>query len=244
MSCADPRALAAIHELRGPLSAISLALSLARRRGRLTPGDLDGLELELERAARALRELEALHSPARALTCEDRGWVKLDKLISDTVGVMQGLAVRHGAALGGVWSGPCASVWGDRVALSAAVGNLIANALEHGQGPVLVHGRLCGPVARLQISDCGPGLPASVAALIDPAAGVEDGQSGACDGPGDSARGWGLRIAAELVARHGGRLGAAPSAKGARLVLELPARPTRALQQAPCDSSAGRLRLV
>jgi signal transduction histidine kinase len=40
---------------------------------------------------------------------------------------------------------------------------------------------------------------------------------------GHGLRGRGLAIATEIAARHGGRLTAAPSRRGARLVLELPA---------------------
>ena len=59
--------------------------------------------------------------------------------------------------------------------------------------------------------DEGPGLPAPVAELVRlPRA-------------GRGRRGRGLAIAAEIAARHGGRLAAAPAAGGGRVVLELPA---------------------
>ena len=61
--------------------------------------------------------------------------------------------------------------------------------------------------------DCGPGLPAPVAELVAAARGRR------------SARGHGLAIAAAVADSHGGRLASLPAARGAHLVLELPAAP-------------------
>ncbi len=75
---------------------------------------------------------------------------------------------------------------------------------------VEVRGRLDGADVRIEVTDCGPGLPAPVAVLTRRARRHR--------GP----RGRGLAIAAAIAAGHGGRLAAAPSERGARLVLELP----------------------
>jgi signal transduction histidine kinase len=86
----------------------------------------------------------------------------------------------------------------------------VANAIEHGHGPVEVRGRASGKRVRIEVIDCGPGLPAPVAELARLAR------------AGRGRRGRGLAIAAEIAARHGGRLSAAPSAQGGRVALELP----------------------
>lgn len=65
--------------------------------------------------------------------------------------------------------------------------------------------------ARVEVTDTGPGLPAPVPELTRRAQ------------RGRGRRGRGLAIAVAIAAEHGGRLAAAPSVKGARLVLELPA---------------------
>jgi signal transduction histidine kinase len=98
--------------------------------------------------------------------------------------------------------------------LAQVASNLVANALEHGAGTVRVALRTQGPRVRVEVADEGSGLPAPVAQLADRAR---------C---GSASRGRGLAIAAEIARRHGGRLSAAPTARGARLVLELPAPPS------------------
>ena len=75
---------------------------------------------------------------------------------------------------------------------------------------VLVRMRAGTATVRVEVIDDGPGLPAPIAELVRrPRA-------------GRGARGRGLAIAADVAARHGGRLAAAPTEHGARLVLELP----------------------
>ena len=104
-----------------------------------------------------------------------------------------------------------ALVNGDRLRLAQAVSNLVANALEHGPGRVELTARIVGRShVRIEVIDEGPGLPASLAELTRRARG------------GRGRRGRGLAIAAEIAERHGGRLVAAPSTRGARIGLELP----------------------
>jgi C4-dicarboxylate-specific signal transduction histidine kinase len=65
---------------------------------------------------------------------------------------------------------------------------------------------------RIEVIDSGPGLPAAVSQLVSRAPRA-----------GRGLRGRGLAIATAIASDHGGRLAAAPSQRGARLVLELPA---------------------
>ena len=105
-------------------------------------------------------------------------------------------------------------MWGDRLRLAQVTGNLIANAIEHGGGVVEVHGHGDRTRARVEVSDSGPGLPAPVAELV---------RAGSRGRGGRGRRGRGLAIAAAIAADQGGRLAVAPSMRGARVVLELPA---------------------
>jgi signal transduction histidine kinase len=200
----------ACHELRGPLTAARLGLQLGASTGELSPARLRAIDLELGRAALALEDLD---------TTRRRGikpWrppepVDLEQLVSDSVEAWRAAASARGVELRASWSGPSARVWGDRLRLAQATGNLIANAIEHGGGVVSVRGCADGGRARIEVIDTGPGLPAPVAELVRRPHG------------GRGVRGRGLAISTAIAVGHGGRLAAAPSRRGARLVLELPA---------------------
>jgi signal transduction histidine kinase len=201
----------ACHELRGPLAAARLGLELGVRVGELSPAQLRALDLELGRASLALDDLAAAGLSAR--DGRARHEVDVAELLGDSVEAWRAPAAARGAALAFEWAGAPARVWGERLRLAQATGNLIANAIEHGGGEISVRGSLAPEHhrVRIEVVDAGPGLPAPVADLARRPRG------------GRGARGRGLAIAATIARDHGGRLAAAPSEHGARLVLELPA---------------------
>jgi signal transduction histidine kinase len=238
-------AVRASHELRGPITAARLGIALAGRPGQETAAAMRIVELELERAAVALDDLAGVGraglgragisraglgrggfgraGTGRAGVSAVRS-VPLDvgELTARCVDCARGDALARGAELRLTPPGESIRVDGDPVRLSQAIRNLLANALEHGCGGAE---RRCGgtrPVVevavcasshrvRVEVADEGPGLPAPVADLARRARG------------GRGTRGRGLAIAMGIAAAHGGRLAAAPTERGARLVLELPA---------------------
>ena len=178
-------------------------------RGRGTPADrLSAIDLELRRAGLALDDLHAARAGRRA---RDRfETVAVAEVLRDAVALWTPLARTRGRELSVDLGVDGATVRGDRLRLAQACGNLLANAIEHGRGTVRVRGRAAGTRIRIEVADDGPGLPAPVATLARrPRA-------------GRGRRGRGLAIAAEIAARHGGRLAAAPAARGGRVVLDLP----------------------
>jgi signal transduction histidine kinase len=216
----------ACHELRGSITAARLGLELGVRREQPSPARMRAIELELEKAALAVDDLARAAAPnpgrifrlpvRRSATHPRTGTpvgiekVDLQALLADTVEAWRPAAARRSAQLTLRWSGAPTAVLGDRLRLAQATGNLIANAIEHGGGEVEVRARPEGSRIRLEVIDGGPGLPAPVQQLIRRAR------------RGRGARGRGLAIAAGVAAAHGGRLGVAPSDRGARMVLELP----------------------
>lgn len=200
----------ACHELRGPLTAARLGLQLGANTGELTPARLRAIDLELGRAALALEDLDAAGGR------QGRAWralepVDIRELVGDSAEAWRPSAEAQGVELVVSWSGTSPAVWGDRLRLAEATGNLIANAIEHGAGTVEVRGHGEPSRVRVEVRDEGPGLPAPVSELVRrPRA-------------GRGRRGRGLAIASTIVTRHGGRLAAAPCARGARMVVELPA---------------------
>ena len=212
----------ACHELRGPLTAARLGLDCGAGAGELTPARLRAIDLELGRAALAIDDLEAVRT--RRARSRPADAIDLEQLVTDSVEAWLPTATRRGVQLCASWSGSPASVRGDRLRLAQITGNLISNAIEHGGGVVEVSGRGDGLRARIEVTDTGPGLPAPIPELV----------RGARSGRGR--RGRGLAIASAIAAGHGGRVVAAPSSRGARLVLELP------MVDWPARSGPGRTR--
>jgi DNA-binding response OmpR family regulator len=199
----------ACHELRGPLTAAHLALHSGARRGEAPPARLAAIDRELDRAAVALDDLAAARDGRRGPDRDEP--VDVGDLLAYQAITWRMVAGVFGCRLELVEPHSGAMVRGDRVRLAQAVGNLVANALEHGDGRVRLLARAQGDRVRIEVADEGPGLPAPVGELTRrPRA-------------GRGRRGRGLAIAADIADRHGGRLVAAPTASGARVALELPA---------------------
>ena len=210
----------ACHELRGPLTAVRLGLLLSVRTGELSPASLRAIDTELGRAARALEDLGRAPRMAGgrrrgASALGELAPVSLGRLLVEAVDGARGRAAAAGANVSGDWSGPDEVVWGDRLRLAQALGNLVANAIEHGGGTVRVRGATRHGRARIEVVDDGPGLTATVEALARrPRA-------------GRGRRGRGLAIALEVARAHGGTVVAAPVGRGGRIALELPVSPSR-----------------
>jgi signal transduction histidine kinase len=197
----------AVHELRGPLGAARLGLHLITRHDAADRDRAAAIDLELRRATLALADLDAARSGRRA--GEQRRPVDVGELATRAVAAWAPVAEASGAELRLGALVP-AFVEGDPVRLAQATGNLLANAIEHGAAPVELRTTTDGTRVRIEVLDAGPGLPAPITALTRRGRNLR------------GARGRGLAIAATVAHRHGGRLTSAPTAAGARLVLELP----------------------
>lgn len=190
------------HELAGPLQAAGLALQTARRE-RPSPR-LAAVDLELRRAALALSDLDAARRGARAedaVRVVDVGCLLAEQALAWQVAAREAGRQLRVAASSGLL------VHADPVRLAQAVGNLLANAVEHGEGRIELRAAGEDGCVRIEVRDEGPGLPA---ALRRPRA-------------GRGARGRGLAIAADVAARAGGRLAVEGAMPGAHPAIELPA---------------------
>jgi signal transduction histidine kinase len=200
----------ASHELRGPLCAAQLGLSTLAAE----PVRVAAIDLELQRAGRALEDLAAARSGERAgsrarpvdLAGVARAHAPTWRVLAESLGAELRLEIAPTTARPVVEADP--------LRIAQACANLVGNAAEHGGGIVRVSVRATDAKVRLEVADDGPGLPAPVTALTA-AARTRRGR-----------RGHGLAIAAAIAAEHRGRLFAAPSSGGARLILELPAART------------------
>jgi signal transduction histidine kinase len=218
----------ACHELRSPLTAARMAVHALASGAAAAPRPLAMLDLELRRAALALDDLAAARDGTRA---DDLAEVlEAHEVVQSVAESWSPVAGGLGVELSVEPVPPGLFVRGDRLRLAQALGNLVGNAVEHGDGPVVVRTRVgAGETVRLEVHDAGPGLPAPVAELAARPRG------------GRGRRGRGLAIASDIAARHGGRVAAAPSSHGARLALELPllaaseseSRPPRLVNRRP-----------
>jgi signal transduction histidine kinase len=196
------RAARVAHEVRGPLSAAHLALHGAARRGEVGPLLVAALELELRRAALALEDPSAARP-------DD---VDLHALLTVQLQTWRDVAAAHDRTLM-LEPGPdTALVHADALRLGQALSNVIANAIEHGGGQIVIRTVHVGDRIRVEVTDGGPGLPASVAELSRrPRA-------------GRGARGRGLAITRAVLAHCGGRIFALSTAPGVAIDLPLGSR--------------------
>ena len=162
---------------------------------------------ELQRAALALEDLVAAGSGRRAGARSEL--VDVGALLDDAAEAWRPLAAAFGAALLVEPLRGRALVRADPVRLAQACGNLVANAVEHGAGPVRVRGRVVAGRVRVEVNDAGPGLPAP----RERAPVAASPQGGTGERPGD-------RSPHRRIARRPARAG--PEPRGACLVLELP----------------------
>jgi signal transduction histidine kinase len=211
----------ACHELRGPLTCVRLGIELGVRVRQLPHTRLRAIELELGRAALALDDLSAARHGRRRATSSlwpaatHLGPVDVAELAGDSVEAWRAAATARGGRLRLVRPRHPLLVDGERLRLAQAIGNLIANAIEHGGAVVEVILRSDRGLVRVEVVDEGPGLRAPIEQL-----GRRRGRRWRRRGRLE--HGHGLAIASAVATAHGGRLAAQPRDRGARLVLELP----------------------
>jgi two-component system osmolarity sensor histidine kinase EnvZ len=143
----DPELVArAEHELRGAATALALACETLRR-DPAASGHAAVIDAQLDRLRAGLEDLEAA-----------RG--RLGRSAAEPVEV-SGLARAASAPWTGggfEWEGPPLTTDLDRRRFAKALGNVLANAAQHGSGDIRVTGRAHNGGVRLQITNRGRGL--------------------------------------------------------------------------------------
>jgi two-component system OmpR family sensor kinase len=231
------------HELRTPLTSVRGFAELYRRGGAATRDELDATMLRIEQEA---TRMTALVEDLLLLSALDQDRT-LERLPTDLAAIAADAArdaqARHPdrtIILDAVASAP---VRADEHRLRQIATNLVANAIAHTPGhtritirvryapppptkPVVAIGPMPqGPVAVLEVSDDGPGVPVEHAPRIfermyrtDPSR----GRTATSDGSG-----LGLSIVAAIVTAHAGRIELVrPAPDGATFRVYLPADPS------------------
>jgi len=204
------------HEIRNPLNAALLQLSVAERRLRKTAGGTDVtahqplalVRAELSRLSLLVEDFLAFARPREA------GAMPVDvcAIIRELIAMEAPLAESKGRIL---HAGPLAenlSVRGDFATLKGAMLNLIRNAIQACTTDVTVRAVAEGGQAVITIADDGPGIPAEVQAhLFEPFFTTKDGGTGL-----------GLAIVHATITAHGGEIALTGGTEGgtvARVVL-------------------------
>ena len=187
----------AMHELRRPLQALSLAL----------PADSVAADSSLEMATAALERLdrEINGSPLQA----GKETVAIHPLLHIAAERWKTHLVLRGRRLRLCIRDAEIFVQGDSVGLAQALDNLINNALEHGGGEVTIEARQVRGGVRLVVRDEGrSGAPARASRQGKR---YERGR-----------RGHGLRVVARVAREHGGSFSFRCSQQGSEARLWLP----------------------
>jgi len=191
----------ATHELRGPAAAIAFAIASLRRE----PGGVRRavrFESELERMRAGLADLDAAQG-GRRVPARPRA-IALEHLVNAAAAGWRPTAVRAGRGVQVHWEAGRAHVYADRARLAQALGNVMANAVEHGSGPIEIRAvRKGARSVRIEVSDGGP--------IVG---------TGRRQHPSD--RGRGLGIASRAVREAGGSLTLDRGSDGTTATVELP----------------------
>jgi two-component system OmpR family sensor kinase len=190
----------ASHELRTPLAMLRTELELALRRAR-TPEEL---EQSIRSAAEETDRLSRIAEDLLLLARAEQGRLPLRAEPTDLADVLETVRARFGARAeleGRVLDveldgSPVARV--DRLRLEQALGNLVDNALRHGQGEITISTAALDSTAELHVLDEGPGFPDGFGEKA-----FEPFSRGAPTGDGS---GLGLAIVETIVRAHDGEV--------------------------------------
>ncbi len=211
------------HDLRGPLSAITMGTTLLESQAPLEGVHLKRVRVIASSASRMLRMVEQLLDLTRARLA---GGLPIARTTTDLVAVvaavLEELTSAHPSLtfradlpreMIGEWDG-------DR--LAQVVSNLLGNAIEHGDRTRPIRIALGGDdsASILTVQNEGPRIPeAMLKVLFDPFRGGRVAAN-----PKSKGLGLGLYITREIVAAHSGSV-AVRSAEETTVVVTLPRRP-------------------
>jgi len=218
------------HELRGPLTAVVLGAegvsravrSAATAEGKarerpateeVEPGAsatirepdraVAALESQVGRLRLSLDDLRAARAGRRATSRPET--LSLEEAVRASAESWAAPARIAGSEVSLEWSAGPVMLEADGRRVAQALGNVLANAIEHGDGRVRVSGRRSDKGVRVEVRDGGPGFASTPAP--DRAAG----------------HGRGLTVAALAAREAGGHLRVESGTDGATVALELPA---------------------
>ena len=213
--------LAAVsHDLRTPLTVlVGHADALVAARPPLPPAQAETAAVVRDQALRMSRMVRDLLDMARLQAGRvvlRRDWQPVDDVIATSVRAAEA-ALPAGRAIAIDLPPDLPPVEFDAVLVERVLGNLLDNAVRHGQGTIQVRARALPAAVEIEVADEGagvaPGTEASVFRMFEQAA----------DGRRNAGTGMGLAIAKAIVDAHGGTIRARnTSPRGAAFAFTLP----------------------
>jgi signal transduction histidine kinase len=200
------------HELRGALTALDLALSrVERSAGPADRARVRAVRHGYERALSVARDLEAARGALPARPAQRPEVVDLRDVAERVVQTWTASRPPGERPVALDWRAGVALVEGYPLRLTQALDNLVANAIEHGRGPVTVVSRMTGGFVSVCVLDRGAGL-------LRP---IHDFRPRSWQ----ASRGHGLVVARQAVELHGGTLLPVRGPTGSGVELRLPLAP-------------------
>ena len=206
----------ASHELRTPLSSLKTELELALRR----PRSSDELRAALRSAAEETDRLAVLAEELLVLARADEGGLRLERERMSARGLLDAVARRFAARA--EQRGRAVTVdapddlelHADRLLVEQALGNLVDNALRHGDGAISLTASRRGGDVELRVADAGEGFSEEMLVRAFERFSGTVGRGGA---------GLGLALVEAIVRAHGGTVAARNRAGGgAEVVVAFP----------------------
>ena len=202
------------HELRTPLALLRTELELARRR----PRSQADLEQALDSAVEEVDRLSRLAEDMLVLASTEEGRLPLDESEFPVRELLEGVARRFGARAAAAGrtlelSTPApTTLRGDRLRLEQALGNLVDNALRHGNGPIRLAAAARNGSLALRVSDAGAGFPPQfIPRAFERFSRVDEARA-------RGGAGLGLAIVDAVARAHGGSVEAANEPRGGAVV--------------------------
>ena len=217
------------HELRSPLNPVLLLASEYARSTDLPLRLREDFQIILKNVrlqARLIDDLLDLNRIQRGGISISARRLNLKTVLSDACEGIQSEAQERDVRIQVECPQAECMIRGDTTRLHQILGNVLRNAIKFAPRQTSVTARLTlsASIARVTISDCGPGIPTEdIARIFSPF--VQALRPGVH--PGTCGLGLGLAIAQRLVERHRGRIWAESDGpgKGAHFHVELPLEP-------------------
>ena len=198
------------HELRTPLALLRTELELALRHGE----GVEELRAALRRSSEEVDRLTQLAEALLLIARSDQGQLGLRLELLEPADLLDAIATRfewrasEAARAISTSAEPGIELHADRMRLEQALGNLVDNALRHGDGEVSLSARSHGGMIEFHVRDQGGGFPPGfIADAFTRFARPDQSRSGVGSGLG-------LSIVRTIAEAHGGSAHAATHAGG------------------------------